>query len=163
MLKVKIKKLSPDAVIPTYAKNGDAGMDLTIISHRTDDCYTEYGTGLAIEIPEGFVGLVFPRSSISNKCQILANCVGVIDPTYRGEIKLRFKVFDELIRGAMESDRDADFFNSLFYMEGEKGAQLMIIPFPEVQWEEVEELSTTERGVNGFGSTTYITGDITTT
>ena len=99
-MKVKIKKLHPDAVIPSYAKPGDAGMDLTAISKRVETGsdengeYIEYGTGLAIEIPEGHVGLVFPRSSVSKKDLFLANAVGVIDSGYRGEVKLRFKLLE---------------------------------------------------------------------
>ena len=79
-MKVKIKKLSPNAVIPTYAKEGDAGMDLvaTSIISDTPDQIT-YGLGIALEIPEGFVGLVFPRSSIRKTGLQLSNSVGVID------------------------------------------------------------------------------------
>lgn len=78
-----MKKLDPKAVIPSYAKPGDAGMDLTSTSRTVvstyEEDYIEYGTGLAVEIPEGFVGLVFPRSSVSKKDMYLANAVGVID------------------------------------------------------------------------------------
>lgn len=81
MLEVKFKKLVPEAKIPAYAKPGDAGLDLTATSkHWSDDfkCFV-YGTGLAVEIPEGYVGLIFPRSSIRKYCLALTNCVGVID------------------------------------------------------------------------------------
>ena len=91
-MKVKIKKLHPDAVIPAYAKTGDAGMDLTAVTMKIDEygniCY---GTGLAFEIPEGYVGLVFPRSSNHKKGVILTNCVGVIDSGYRGEVSFKFR------------------------------------------------------------------------
>lgn len=79
MLEVKIKKLIPESVIPTYAKPGDAGMDLTAVSMETKGKYIEYGTGLSLEIPEGYVGLIFPRSSISKTVLGLSNAVGVID------------------------------------------------------------------------------------
>jgi dUTP pyrophosphatase len=86
-MKVNIKKLDEKAVIPKYAKNGDAGLDLVAISRKETDNYIEYGTGLAIEIPDGFVGLLFPRSSISKMGLSLANSVGVVDSGYRGGIK----------------------------------------------------------------------------
>ena len=79
-MKVKIKNLNENAVIPSYSKQGDAGMDLVATS-KIFDKYgnVEYGTGLAMEIPEGHVGLIFPRSSISKKDLALTNAVGVID------------------------------------------------------------------------------------
>ena len=79
-LKVKIKKLNENAVIPTYAKYGDAGMDLVATSKYYDDNGNiVYGTGLAFEIPKGYVGLLFPRSSNSKQQLLLSNSVGVID------------------------------------------------------------------------------------
>ena len=79
-LKVKIKKLNENAVIPSYAKDGDAGMDLVATSeYYDDDGNIVYGTGLSFEIPKGFVGLLFPRSSNAKKDLILTNSVGVID------------------------------------------------------------------------------------
>ena len=89
-MQVKIKKLSPQAVIPTYAKEGDAGIDLVATSIKFDGTQITYGTGLAMEIPEGFVGLVFPRSSIRKTDLSLSNSVGVIDSGYRGEIQATF-------------------------------------------------------------------------
>ena len=89
-MQVKIKKLSPEAVIPTYAKDGDAGIDLVATSMKFDGTQITYGTGLAMEIPEGFVGLVFPRSSIRKTDLSLSNSVGVIDSGYRGEIQATF-------------------------------------------------------------------------
>lgn len=79
-LKVKIKRLSAKSILPTYSKLGDAGLDLTateIIENTSSQC--TYGTGIAVEIPEGYVGLVFPRSSIKNTELTLSNSVGVID------------------------------------------------------------------------------------
>jgi len=135
-MKVKIKKLHPEAKVPTYAKEGDAGLDLVATSMKLDPGFTEYGVGLAVEIPVGHVGLIFPRSSISAKDQQLANSVGVIDSGYRGEIKLRF-----VDRGP------------LAYEVGDKIAQLVVLPYPKVEVEEVSELSSTDRGDGGFGST----------
>ena len=140
-MKVKIKKLHENAVIPIYAKPGDAGLDLTAISHSVVDeggfGYVEYQTGLAIEVPDGYVALMFPRSSVSNTGLILANSVGVIDSGYRGEIKCRFKAIP----------------NCKYYENGDRIAQLIIIPYPQIEFEEAEELSETERGEGGYGST----------
>lgn len=140
-MKVKIKRLHPDAVIPAYAKAGDAGMDLTAVSMKIDEygniCY---GTGLAFEIPEGYVGLVFPRSSNHKKGVILTNCVGVIDSGYRGEVSFKFK---EIALGN---------FSKVAYKVGDRIGQIIIMPYPQIEFEEVEELSQTERGTDGYGS-----------
>jgi dUTP pyrophosphatase len=142
-MKVRIKKLNPNAVIPTYAKAGDAGMDLTItniISETTTD--VTYGFGIALEIPFGFVGLVFPRSSVRKYDLALTNSVGVIDSGYRGELQATFKKTSWLKQDS-----------STKYNIGDKGAQIMIIPHPTIEFEEADELSNTERGDGGFGST----------
>jgi len=148
MLPVRFRKLTSDAVTPAYAKLGDAGLDLTATTKKyvneaakdgmSYESYIEYGTGLAFEIPEGYVGLIFPRSSISKVALTLTNCVGVIDSGYRGEVRFRFK---RTLDGAGE------------YVEGDKVGQLIILPFPQVQLQEAQELSDSSRGVGGFGST----------
>ena len=89
-MKIQIKKLNPKAMA-TRAYEGDAGLDLIAISQKEENGYIEYGTGIAIAIPHGYVGLLFPRSSISNKSLMFTNAVGVIDSGYRGEIKVRTK------------------------------------------------------------------------
>ena len=144
-LKIKIKKLHPDAVIPKYAKPGDAGMDLYVVDIKMHvDSLTDENTkiiidsGLAFEIPEGFVGLVFPRSSIQSTGVRLTNCVGVIDSGYRGPVKAVFDIKDSSL---------------VYYNKGDRFAQIMIIPYPQVEFEEAEELSETERSKGGFGST----------
>jgi dUTP pyrophosphatase len=138
--KVKIKKLDPNAVIPTYSKDGDAGMDLTITDIKENTSFSiTYGFGIAIEIPKGYVGLIFPRSSVRNQDLILSNCVGVIDSGYRGELQATFKKTQGL--------------DSLSYNVGERGAQIIILPYPTIYMTEVPELSDTERGTDGFGST----------
>jgi len=152
-MQVKIKRLKPDAVIPTYAKEGDAGMDLvaTEIIKDTPEQIT-YGTGLAMEIRDGFVGLVFPRSSIRKTGLQLSNSVGVIDSGYRGELQATFnKVFGG-DRFYDETKNTEDTSNS-FYKVGDRIAQIIIIPYPQIEFEEVEELSNSERGEGGFGST----------
>lgn len=139
-MQVKIKKVSPDAVIPQYALPGDAGLDLVAVSEKIVDepgyGYIEYDTGLIIEIPPGYVGLIFPRSSISNTGMILANSVGVIDSGYRNTIKCRFKWIKYTEK----------------YNVGDRIAQLVILPYPQITFVE-SELSDSERGDRGFGST----------
>jgi dUTP pyrophosphatase len=137
---VKVKKLHPNAVIPSYSKVGDAGMDLTITREIENTSFSvSYGFGIAMEIPKNFVGLVFPRSSVRNQDLILSNCVGVIDSGYRGEIQATFKKTNGL--------------DSIKYKVGERGAQIIILPYPQVKMVESYELSDTERGTGGFGST----------
>jgi dUTP pyrophosphatase len=136
-MQIKIKKLHQKAVIPNYSKPGDAGMDLvitSIINENKEDI--SYGFGISLEIPEGYVGLVFPRSSIRKYDLFLTNAVGVIDSGYRGELQATFK------KTGLHK-----------YEIGDRGAQIMILPYPQIQFEEVEELSHTERGEGGFGST----------
>ena len=142
-LNVKITKLDKNAVIPSYAKSGDAGMDLTCINYEYNrfNGFYEYFTGLAVEVPPGYVGLIFPRSSLSKKDLLLTNHVGVLDSCYRGEIKARFK--------ATVPPEDMPEI----YKIGDKIAQLVIMPYPKVNFVEVAELSNTERGTGGFGST----------
>jgi dUTP pyrophosphatase len=152
-MEVKIKKLNPNAVIPSYAKSGDAGMDLvatTIISDTPEQI--TYGMGIALEIPEGFVGLIFPRSSVRKTGLDLSNSVGVIDSGYRGELQATFnKVFGG-DRFYDETKNTEDTSNN-FYKVGDRIAQIMIIPYPPIEFIESEELSNTERGEGGFGST----------
>ena len=137
---VKVKKLVPEAVIPSYSKVGDAGMDLTITKEIENTTFSvSYGFGIAIEIPKGYVGLVFPRSSVRNQDLILSNCVGVIDSGYRGELQATFKKTNGL--------------DSIKYKVGDRGAQIIILPYPTIYMTEVPELSNTERGDGGFGST----------
>ncbi len=137
---VKIKKLHPDAKIPSYAKDGDAGLDLVateIISNTSSDI--TYGTGISIEIPKGYVGLIYPRSSIRKYDLMLSNSVGVIDSGYRGEIQATFK--------------KTQGWESGLYIKGDRIVQIIIVPYPKVTFIEVDELSETERGDGGFGST----------
>ncbi len=135
---LKVKKLSKKAIVPTYARNGDACMDLHATSvDKSHELFYQYGTDIAIEIPRGHVGLIFPRSSISKTNHFLRNSVGVIDSGYRGEI---------LIRMSQDKSRFS-------YQAGDRVAQLMIIETPWVDIEEVDELSGSSREENGFGST----------
>lgn len=147
-MKVSIKKLHEKAVIPAYAKEGDAGLDFTAVDISRDNVGNiTYHTGLAVAIPDGYVGLLFPRSSISKKQQFLTNCVGVIDSGYRGEIMAKFKP----VMGTY--DTILELFESNEYEIGDRVVQLLIIPYPQIEFEEVEELSETERNTGGYGST----------
>lgn len=141
-VRVPIKKLSSDAIIPTYSKEGDAGMDLTAVSKEITDDYISYKTGLSFEIPSGYVGLLFPRSSNSKKDLLLTNSVGVIDSGYRGEVELRFK---PILNGKLE--------NIKTYEVGDRVGQIMIVPYPKIEFVETENLSQSQRGDGGFGST----------
>ena len=136
-MKVNIKKLHPDAVIPKYATLGDAGLDLTAVDVVADGSTLTYKTGLAVEIPSWHVGLLFPRSSVYKTGQTLTNCVGVIDSGYRGEIMLKFT----LSPYAKE------------YEIGDRVGQLIIMPYPRIDFEEVDELIPSDRGQGGYGST----------
>ena len=139
-MNVKIKKLDKNAIIPKYAKDGDAGMDLTATSKWYDDDNNVcYGTGIAMEIPKGYVGLVFPRSSNAKQDLILSNSVGVIDSGYRGEITFKFKLVE-------------DRHLAKDYNVGDRVCQIIIMPYPIIEFLEVEELTKTERGDGGYGS-----------
>ncbi len=145
-MKVKIKKLVPEVVTPMYGKPGDAGMDLTATSKSYDECgNVVYGTSLAIEIPEGYLGLLLPRSSISTRTLSLSNAIGLVDSGFRGEITCKFK--PTMNHPSRKNGLPRE------YEVGERICQLVILPYPSIEFEEVVELSTTERGVGGYGST----------
>ena len=140
-MKVHFKKLVQEAQKPKFGKPGDAGADLVATSvDFSRKNQVVYGTGLAVEIPEGMVGLVFPRSSVRNYDLSMANSVGVIDSGYRGEIMVTFNILN---LHTVENS----------YQVGDRIAQLIIIPVPLAKYVEVEELSETQRGQQGHGST----------
>ncbi|MCR4666761.1 MAG: dUTP diphosphatase [Desulfovibrio sp.] len=137
-LTLRYTKLTPEARTPERSTEGAAGFDLVAVTKKEDPergC-TIYGTGIAVEIPKGFMGLLFPRSSVYKKGLQLANSVGIIDSDYRGEVKAIFR--------NVGAER---------YEVGERICQLVIIPVPAWTLEEVEQLSGTARGSGGFGST----------
>lgn len=151
---VKIKKLHEDAVIPFYSRQGDAGMDLVAVSKEITPKYIQYKTGLSFEIPSGYVGLIFPRSSNSNIDLIMSNCVAVIDSGYRGEVMIRFKTHTTISLKSIKKFFKFLFFKNYKHYEiGDKVAQIIIIPYPNIEFIEVSELSKTERGEGGFGHT----------
>lgn len=143
MTSIKVKKLNENAIIPTYGTEFSAGADLyalpgetvTIEPHKTVMIHT----GLAMEIPEGYAGLIFARSGLASKRGLApANKVGVVDPDYRGE-------FMVALHNHTDEPREVE--------GGERIAQLVIVPFIQGSFETVEELSDTKRGEGGFGST----------
>lgn len=143
-MQVKFKRLSEKAVQPIRATEGSAGYDLTSthVTTEVSECgqlILVYHTDLAIELPEGYAAYMFPRSSISKKSLRLCNSVGVIDSDYRGEIMGKFIVTTDVIPS--------------LYREGERFAQLVIMPIATAEFIEAEELSETTRGEEGFGST----------
>jgi len=142
-MELKFKKLSEKAVLPTRSYKGDAGLDFTCTEITTAvnearQLMLVYHTGLAVEIPEGYVGLLFPRSSIWKKSIAQTNCVGVIDSGYRGEIIVTMRPTTDTIPAVFQA--------------GERFAQLIVVPIPYIEPVEVEELSESERGDKGFGS-----------
>lgn len=158
-MKVQYKKLKPEAVKPKFGKPGDAGADLTATSvDLSRDGQVVYGTGLAVEIPEGMVGLVFPRSSVRNKDLAMSNSVGVIDSGYRGEIMLTYNLTDTIMTTSevhpdhvAKHGSSGEYWN--IYNVGDRVGQLVIVPVPLIQYSEVKELSETVRGTGGHGST----------
>jgi dUTP pyrophosphatase len=143
-MRVRFSKTHPNAVIPKHARPGDAGVDLVAVDYKyvtdTESPYHEYNLGIAVEIPEGFVGLLFPRSSNTKKDLQLGNTVGVVDSGFRGTITARFKATRE---------------NPQIYNVGDRVCQLVIVPCLDIEAVEVpyEALTVTERGAGAYGST----------
>ena len=141
-MKIRYKKLSERATTPTYGTEYSAGADLysaedaiTIAPHETRLVHT----GIAVEIPEGYCGLIFARSGLASKRGLApANKVGVIDADYRGEVMVA-------LHNHTDSEAKVD--------PSERIAQLAIVPFLKAEYEQTDELSSTVRGEGGFGST----------
>lgn len=150
-LLVNIETCHENAEVPEYQQDGDAGMDLKAVEkkkHTKTELW--FKTGLKMAIPRGYVGLIFPRSSISEKPLLLSNSVGVIDSGYRGEIEVRF---DKQVTGYKE-DGSPHYGDIFQYEVGDRIAQMIIIPYPKVEFVETESLNfDTSRGSGGFGST----------
>ena len=152
MLEIGYKKLNARAVTPFYAKDGDAGMD--IVSTRVideDDESITYGTDLSFEIPNGYVGLLFPRSSVRKYGLVLSNCVGVIDSGYRGEIMCNFKKTGNLLNKIASFLFGKKSNLTSKYEVGERMCQIVFIQLPKVLLKEKNSLSDSERGSGGFG------------
>lgn len=150
-MEVKIKKLYEDSILPTKAHDTDAGYDLYAHSKSLDcDGNIVYGIGVAMEIPKGYVGLIFPRSSNAKKPILLSNSVGVLDSGFRGEVLFKFKpsiVADEPDVAYLPERIYSDAYNI-----GERIGQIIIMPYPEIEFVEVDELSDTDRGNGAYGS-----------
>lgn len=144
-MEIKFKKFDEKAIAPARQHSTDAGFDLTCIGVSTvrNECgqiLLVYHTGIAVEIPEGYVGLIFPRSSIYKKSLEQTNSVGIVDSGYVGEVIVVMRNTTDVVPA--------------IYKEGDRFAQLVIVKLPEVEgFVEAEELSASDRGVNGFGST----------
>lgn len=143
-MEIKFKKLDPRAVAPVRAHNTDAGFDLTAtrITTELNECgqiILVYHTDLAFEIPEGYMALLVPRSSIFKKSLAFTNCAGVIDAGYRGEVMGKFRTTTDVVPAV--------------FKEGERFAQLLILPVIDAHMVESDTLSESERGENGYGST----------
>lgn len=160
MIQVKFKRLTPDAQVPKKANPSDSGFDLFAVSDPVvgPEGYLQYHTGIALELPSGYEGQIRPRSSISKYDLILANGIGTVDQSYVGELIIRFKSVERFAQGP--------FIPSIFptiptnnidklrvYQKGDRIAQLVIVPVPQVELVEVDNLSETARGAGGFGST----------
>jgi len=141
VIELPIQRLREDAVVPTQAYPGDAGLDLAACE-RVELGPGEravVGTGLAVAVPEGHAGFVQPRSGLASKHGLtLVNTPGLVDSGYRGEIRVIL----------LNTDREAPFVVE----PGMRIAQLVVVPVASVAVAEVDELPTTERGVRGFGS-----------
>lgn len=126
--------------MPKKAHASDAGFDLVAVSVEEDRKreIVTYHTGIAMEIPDGYVGLVFPRSSVYKHQLVLSNCVGVIDSGYRGEILFKYRVVQPHISR---------------YCSGDRIGQIVIVQLPEFEMVEAENLSDSDREAGGFGST----------
>ena len=142
---VKVKKLSENAVLPQKAHKSDAGFDLTVSRITTElnevgELIIVYHTDLCMEIPEGYFGALFSRSSISRKPLSQTNAVGVVDSGYRGEIVAKFRSTVPAVVPAV-------------YKENERFAQLVILPVPDIDMVEADTLGDSDRGEAGLGST----------
>ncbi len=140
-IRIPLKKLKDNAVVPKYAYAGDAGVDLCATEHYVLQPFERalISTGIAIELPEGYAGFVLPRSGLAVKHGIsIVNAPGLIDSNYRGELKVCIV--------------NLDAHNSFVVEAGDRIAQLVVMPHPVVTFSEVDELNSTERGVGGFGS-----------
>lgn len=147
-------KLDEGATMPSYSKVGDSGLDLvaTSVEYQDWDGIMVCKTGVYVEIPEGYTGLLFPRSSVSNKYYSLANSVGVIDSNYRGEIIFKFRTALHAVTTFRKLDYNHVHVPHKGYAVGDRVGQLVIIKTPVITLNQVTELSDTNRGDGGFGS-----------
>jgi len=141
-MELKITKLYPNAILPSFAHEGDAGMDLYVhrVIEETANQIT-YGLGIAVKIPDNHAGLIFPRSSIRKYDLMLSNSVGLVDSGYVGELQATF------------NKTNPCYFDGKYYDIDERCCQLVVLPLARFDIKEVDTLETTQRGTGGFGST----------
>jgi dUTP pyrophosphatase len=168
-MKVRIKKLSPDAEIPRVTRNGSTGMALVATSILFDEYgAVEYGTGLSIEIPEGYIGMIFPRGINAQKDLVLSTSIKIIYPGDTNEVILKFKPSPYFAEDAvtMDDGRRSDTFDYVslgkehpddpndmqFYTLGDRIGHLIIIPVPVVEWIEIYDSTVSEQLHGGFGT-----------
>ena len=138
-MEIKFKKLHPAAVMPKRATDGAAGFDLTAVTCKYgENGKVFYDTGIAVEIPAGYAGLVFQRSSVYKTGLMLSCCVGVIDSDFRSSISMIFNV---------------GYGGCSPYHVGDRIGQLVIVQNPQIEFVESDKLSETARGTGGYGST----------
>ena len=138
-MQIRFKKCHPAAVMPKRATTGAAGFDLTAVSVKYGDGgKVFYDTGIAVEIPAGYVGLLFQWSSVYKTGLMLSCCVGVIDSDFRSSISMIFNV---------------GYGGCSPYQVGDRIGQIVFVPIPEVELVEADQLSETARGTGGYGST----------
>lgn len=147
-MQVKLKLLYEDSQMPTKANPTDAGFDCYARRLIYNELYVEYSLGFSIEIPEGYVGLIFARSSISKTDMTLANSVGVIDSGYRDEVRARFKMADKYVQVSPNQYVNG----AIIYKEGDRVCQLVIIPIPDIQLVRADNLDSAGDRGGGFGS-----------
>lgn len=150
-MEIRFKKLNPEAKTPYKAIDIDAGFDLFCTSVEETTNFIQYNTGIAVEIPEGYVGLIFPRSSVTKYDLMLKNSIGVIDASYRGEIMCRFQGIDATKYRV--GDKKQIIYGENKYNVGDRVAQIVFLELPKITLIEADELSETERGSGGFGHT----------
>ena len=154
-MQIKLKKLHPDAKIPTRAKPGDAGWDIYACDEPSiggSFKLLKYPTGIAIEIPDGYYGQIVPRSSIYKTHLRLTNNVGIIDSGYRGEISFLFDYIGPDIGDMENSQFELLMESGKLYRAGDRIGQLIVLPYQTLEFKEVKELSESVRGTGGFGS-----------
>jgi dUTP pyrophosphatase len=157
-MQLKVKRLTETAKLPVKAKQGDMGFDIFADEDKTicaDDLNASVSTGVAIELPHGYGAFLVGRSGLTSESLFRVN-LGVIDQGYRGEIRVMNDVLEKVpykIYGDNHSLLDFEYEDTFEINKGDKIAQLIILPIPQIEVIEVSELSDTDRGANGFGST----------
>ena len=150
-MEIKVKLLSNLGVLPKKSHIADAGFDMVATSKKITEKYIEYGTDVSMRIPNGYVGMIFPRSSVTKKDLMLKNAVGIIDSEFLGEISFRFQT-----TVSFDIEDDQPFIHQTQfnrYDVGDKIGQIIIIKLPTIEMVETDDLEDSERGTGSYGST----------